>query len=160
MAYSSLNSFDSGCLLADHVPCVQRPWKYAPYLQASPASICRWKSGAGVPSLWWKNDFSFQFWRSSDHHAKSWRTGSGRRRITGVCASVALIRLVMSATETGIAEDDAAAVVDAQMAEKVVGIAKLAADVTKFSNTEIRSKKGLERSLNNRCQLPCCNRGD
>ena len=66
----------------------------------------------------------------------------------------------MSGTETGIAEDDAAAVVDAEMAEEVVRVAKLATDMTKFSKTEIRSKKGLERSLNNRCQLPCYNRGD
>ena len=57
-------------------------------------------------------------------------------------------------------EDDAAAAADAEMAEEVVGVAKLAADVTKFSKTEIRSKNGLERSLNHRRQLPCYNRGD
>ena len=44
---------------------------------------------------------------------------------------------VMSATETGIAEDDAADVAEAEMAEEVVRVAELAADVTKFSKTEI-----------------------
>ena len=48
---------------------------------------------------------------------------------------------VMLTTETGIAEDDAADVADAEMAE-VVGVAELAADVTKFSKIEIRSKRG------------------
>ena len=49
---------------------------------------------------------------------------------------------VMSATETGIAEDDAAAVADVEMAEEVVGVAELVADVTEFSKMDIRSKMG------------------
>ena len=46
----------------------------------------------------------------------------------------------MSATETGIPEDDTADVVDANMVE-VVGVSELVADVTTFSKTDIRSER-------------------
>ena len=60
----------------------------------------------------------------------------------GPCESIVGDGRVMSATETGIAEDDAADVADAEMAEEVVGFAELVADVTKLSKTEIISKRG------------------
>ena len=60
----------------------------------------------------------------------------------GPCEAIVGDGRVMSATETAIAEDDAEDVADAEMVEEVVGFAELAADVTKFSKTEIRSKRG------------------
>ena len=48
---------------------------------------------------------------------------------------------VMSATETGIPEDDTADIVDANMVEEVVGVSELVADVTTFSKTDIRSER-------------------
>ena len=60
----------------------------------------------------------------------------------GPCEAIVGDGRVMSATETGVGEDDAADVTDAEMAEEVVRFAELAADVTKFSKTEIRSKRG------------------
>ena len=48
---------------------------------------------------------------------------------------------VMWVTETGIAENDVADIVDVEIVE-VAGVAELVADGTKFSKTEIRSKRG------------------